>query len=140
MQTEVKLYTETGVQNTLESGIGPSLIEQKKKKLVQLELLQKCSLKKAERNLKQKKVKLRLDRIVRKQKLLQAKKTLEELENGCWISEDNGKLSQSLNQDTSEISQDCKCPRIRSGSESNALQCNRNSFSNLHLPHLPTCR
>ncbi|KAJ6625439.1 hypothetical protein lerEdw1_014785 [Lerista edwardsae] len=139
VQTEVKSYTETGVQNTLEWEIGPTLTVQNKKKLVQLELLRKCSLKKAERNFSRKKVKLHLERIVKKQKLLEAKKNLEQLEASCWISEDIGKPSQSLNQDTIETSQDCKYPRIRSRSDPNALQCNRNSFLNLHLPHLSTC-
>ncbi|XP_066474798.1 stAR-related lipid transfer protein 9 [Tiliqua scincoides] len=139
VQTDVKFYTETGVQNTVELEIGPTLTEQNQKKLVQVELLRKCSLKKAERNLRRKKVKLHLERIVKKQKLLEAKKTLEQLEASCWISEDTGKLSQSLNQDTIETSQDCKYPRIRSGSDSKALQYNRNSFLNLRLPHLSTC-
>ncbi|XP_053141856.1 stAR-related lipid transfer protein 9 isoform X2 [Hemicordylus capensis] len=139
VQTDVKSYAEAGVQHILESKTGPSLTEQNKKKLVQLELLRKYSLKKAEKNLRKKKVKLHLERIVKKQKLLEAKKNLEQLEASCWISEDNGKCSQSLNQDTIVTSWDCKYPRIRSGSGLDSLQRRRNSFLNLCLPHVPSC-
>uniref|UniRef100_A0A8C5SGR0 Kinesin motor domain-containing protein n=1 Tax=Laticauda laticaudata TaxID=8630 RepID=A0A8C5SGR0_LATLA len=101
VQTEVKSYAETGVQHESELKIGPSLTEQNKKKLVQLELLQKYSLKKAERHLSQKKLKLHLERIVKKQKLLEAKKNLEWLEATCWVSKNNVISLQFLNQDTS---------------------------------------
>ncbi|XP_061467258.1 stAR-related lipid transfer protein 9 isoform X2 [Rhineura floridana] len=133
VQTEVKSYAETGVQNVLESETGPSLTEQNKKKLVQLELLRKYSLKKAERHLSRKKVKLHLERIVKKQKLLEAKKNLEELEASCWISEDNSKHSQSLDQDITITYWDCKNSQPESGSGS--LQCRTNAFLNRQLPH-----
>ncbi|XP_053239799.1 stAR-related lipid transfer protein 9 isoform X3 [Podarcis raffonei] len=132
VQTEVKSYAEAGVQNVLESETGPSLTEQNKKKLVQLELLRKYSLKKAERHLSRKKVKVHLERIVKKQKLLEAKKNLEHLEANCWINEDNVKHSQSLDQDTTVSSGDFKCSRPES--DSCSLQCRRNSFLN----HQPT--
>ncbi|XP_062974518.1 stAR-related lipid transfer protein 9 [Elgaria multicarinata webbii] len=133
VQTEVKSYAEAGVQNTLESEIGPSLTEQNKKKLVQLELLRKYSLTKAERHLSRKKVKLHLERIVKKQKLLEAKKNLEQLEATSWITEDNVKHAESLNQDTIVTSQNCKYSQLES--DSSSLQCRRNTFLNLQLPH-----
>lgn len=87
-QTEPKTYVEVEVQNCLRTDIQPSLEEQEGKKLVQLELLRKCSLRKAERNIRRKRVKLQLERIVKKQKLLEAKKTLQQLQAACWLSDD----------------------------------------------------
>ncbi|XP_060118123.1 stAR-related lipid transfer protein 9 isoform X2 [Heteronotia binoei] len=138
VQTEAKSYAEAGVQNILEPEICPSLIQQNKKKLVQLELLQKYSLKEAERNLRWKEVKLYLERIVKKQKLLEAKKNLEHLEASCWISEENVKHSYPLSQDTIVTSWDCKYPRPGQSSDGSSLQCRRNSFINVHLPHIPS--
>ncbi|XP_073408774.1 stAR-related lipid transfer protein 9 [Dendrobates tinctorius] len=87
-QTEPKTYAEAEVQNCVQTDIQPSLEEQEGKKLVQLELLQKCSLRKAERNVRRKRVKLQLERIIKKQKLLEAKKTLQQLQAACWLSDD----------------------------------------------------
>ncbi|XP_062824196.1 stAR-related lipid transfer protein 9 isoform X2 [Anolis carolinensis] len=134
VQTEVKSYAEAGIQNILESEIGPSVTEQNKKKLVQLELLRKYSLRKAERHLSRKKVKLHLERIVKKQKLLEAKKNLEQLEASCWISEDNVKPSQSLNQDSIATCWDCKYSHPESKSYPLKCRCNA-PVLNLQLPH-----
>ncbi|KAG8560934.1 hypothetical protein GDO81_015186 [Engystomops pustulosus] len=87
-QTEPKTYVEVEVQNCVQTDIQPSLEEQEGKKLVQLELLRKCSLRRAERNIRRKRVKLQLERIVKKQKLLEAKKTLQQLQAACWLSDD----------------------------------------------------
>ncbi|XP_042311971.1 stAR-related lipid transfer protein 9 isoform X2 [Sceloporus undulatus] len=133
VQTDAKSYAEAGIQNILESEIGPSVTEQNKKKLVQLELLRKYSLKKAERHLSRKKVKLHLERIVKKQKLLEAKKNLEQLEATCWISEDNVKHSKSLNQVTRATSWDYKYSNPESNS--NSLKCRCSAVLNPQLPH-----
>ncbi|XP_026527067.1 stAR-related lipid transfer protein 9 [Notechis scutatus] len=125
VQTEVKSYAETGVQHESELEIGPSLTEQNKKKLVQLELLRKYSLKKAERHLSQKKLKLHLERIVKKQKLLEAKKNLEWLEATCWVSKNSVISLQFLNQDTSIKSSNCKHSWPRSNPNPERLQCQR---------------
>ncbi|XP_044127193.1 stAR-related lipid transfer protein 9 [Bufo gargarizans] len=87
-QTEAKTYVEAEVQNCVQTDIQPSLEEQEGKKLVQLELIRKCSLRRAERNIRRKRVKLQLERIVKKQKLLEAKKTLQQLQAACWLSDD----------------------------------------------------
>ncbi|XP_075138934.1 stAR-related lipid transfer protein 9 [Leptodactylus fuscus] len=87
-QTEPKTYVEVEVQNCVQTDIQPSLEEQEGKKLVQLELLRKCSLRRAERNIRRKRVKLQLERIVKKQKLLEAKRTLQQLQAACWLSND----------------------------------------------------
>uniref|UniRef100_A0A670Y6C4 Kinesin motor domain-containing protein n=1 Tax=Pseudonaja textilis TaxID=8673 RepID=A0A670Y6C4_PSETE len=123
----VKSYAETGVQHESELEIGPSLTEQNKKKLVQLELLRKYSLKKAERHLSQKKLKLHLERIVKKQKLLEAKKNLEWLEATCSVSKNSVISLQFLNQDTSIKSSNCKhsWPRSNPNPNPERLQCQR---------------
>ncbi|KAM3850912.1 stAR-related lipid transfer protein 9 [Vipera latastei] len=125
VQTEVKSYAEAGVQHESELDIRPSLTEQNKKKLVQLELLRKYSLKKAERHLSQKKLKLHLERIVKKQKLLEAKKNLEWLETTCWVSKNSAISLQFLNQDTSIKSSSCKHSWPRSNPNPEPLQCQR---------------
>lgn len=87
-QTESKTYAEVEVQNCVQTEIQPSPEELNRKQLLQLELLRKCSLRRAERNIRRKRVKFQLERIVKKQKLLEAKKTLQQLEAACWINED----------------------------------------------------
>ncbi|XP_063803722.1 stAR-related lipid transfer protein 9 [Pseudophryne corroboree] len=87
-QTETKTYAEAEVQNSVQIDSDPSPEEQDRKKLVQLELLRKCSLRRAERNIRRKRVKFQLERIVKKQKLLEAKKTLQQLQAACWHSDD----------------------------------------------------
>ncbi|XP_066464445.1 stAR-related lipid transfer protein 9 isoform X2 [Eleutherodactylus coqui] len=87
-QTEPKTYVEVEVQNCVQTDVQPTLEEQEGKKLVQLELLRKCSLRRAERNIRRKRVKFQLERIVKKQKLLEAKKTLHQLQAACWLSDD----------------------------------------------------
>uniref|UniRef100_A0A8C3TWV7 StAR-related lipid transfer protein 9 n=1 Tax=Catharus ustulatus TaxID=91951 RepID=A0A8C3TWV7_CATUS len=94
VQTESTLCAEAEVQSTTGLETCLSLLQQNKKRLVQLELLQRYSLKKAERNIRRKKVKFRLERIVKKQKLLEAKQNLEQLEASCWLSEECGKQPQ----------------------------------------------
>ncbi|GCC38339.1 hypothetical protein chiPu_0016853 [Chiloscyllium punctatum] len=86
-QTEIVTFTECGVQITLQNKEIPSL-EQDRKRLVQLELLQKHSLKKAERNISKKRVKYQLERIAGKQKLLEAKTNLQHLEAASLLSKD----------------------------------------------------
>ncbi|KFP31742.1 StAR-related lipid transfer protein 9, partial [Colius striatus] len=104
VQTEPTLYAEAEVQSTPGLETCPSLLQQNKKRLVQLELLQTYSLKKAERNIRRKKVKFQLERIVKKQKLLEAKRNLEQLESTCWLNEECVKQSQVLNENSAVLS------------------------------------
>ncbi|CAM4578533.1 stAR-related lipid transfer protein 9 isoform X1 [Caretta caretta] len=137
VQTESKSYAETEVQNTVDLEICPSLVVRNRKRLVQLELLRRYSLKKAERNIRRKKVKFQLERIVKKQKLLEAKRNLEQLEASFWLSEDNLKQSQVLNQNTTITSWDHKLQRKSKSFGSSSLQSRRHSFCNLYPPHVP---
>ncbi|KAM4663543.1 stAR-related lipid transfer protein 9-like [Discoglossus pictus] len=102
VQTEPKTYLEAEGQNSVETDIEPTPSEQDRKRLVQLELLCNCSLRRAEKNIKRKKVKFQLERIVKKQKLLEARRHLQELQEVCWISEDRVKQTLPYNPNTQE--------------------------------------
>ncbi|XP_030338321.1 stAR-related lipid transfer protein 9 isoform X2 [Strigops habroptila] len=140
VQTETKLYAEAEVQSTIGLEICPSLLQQNKKRLVQLELLRRYSLKKAERDIRRKKVKFQLERIVKKQKLLEAKQNLEQLEASCWLSEECVKQSQVLNENpVVQSSLDHQLQRRRKSLGSNSLQQGQRSFYNSRLPQVPSC-
>ncbi|GCB61092.1 hypothetical protein scyTo_0011250, partial [Scyliorhinus torazame] len=87
IQTDTASFTECGVQITPQTE-EISLIEQDRKRLVQLELLQKHSLRKAERNISKKRVRYQLERIAGKHKLLEAKTNLQHLEAASLLSKD----------------------------------------------------
>ncbi|XP_009886287.1 PREDICTED: stAR-related lipid transfer protein 9 [Charadrius vociferus] len=138
VQTESTLYAEAEVQSTIGLEICPSLLQQDKKRLVQLELLRRYSLKKAERNIRRKKVKFQLERIVKKQKLLEAKQNLEQLEASCWLNEECVKQSQVLNENTAvRSSSDHHLEKRRKSSGSSSLQQRQHLFCNSHLPQVP---
>ncbi|KAM6069131.1 stAR-related lipid transfer protein 9 [Theristicus caerulescens] len=140
VQTESTLYAEAEVQSTIGLEICPSLLQQNKKRLVQLELLRRYSLKKAERNIRRKKVKFQLERIVKKQKLLEAKQNLEQLEASCWLNEECVKQSQVLNENTAlRSSLDHQLQKRRKSLGSSSLQHRQHSFCNPHLPQVPSC-
>ncbi|KFQ17098.1 StAR-related lipid transfer protein 9, partial [Merops nubicus] len=140
VQTEPTLYAEAEVQSTFGLEICPSLLQQNKKRLVQLELLQRYSLKKAERNIRRKKVKFHLERIVKKQKLLEAKQNLEQLEASCWLSEECVKQSQVLNENTAVWSAlDHQLQKRRKSLGSGSSQHRQRSFCTPHLPQVPSC-
>ncbi|XP_010290442.1 PREDICTED: stAR-related lipid transfer protein 9 [Phaethon lepturus] len=140
VQTESTLYAEAEVQSTIGLEICPSLLQQNKKRLVQLELLRRYSLKKAERNIRRKKVKFQLERIVKKQKLLEAKQNLEQLEASCWLNEECVKQSEVLNENTAvQSSSDHQLQKRRKSLGSSSLQHRQHSFCNPHLPQVPSC-
>ncbi|XP_014107350.1 PREDICTED: stAR-related lipid transfer protein 9 [Pseudopodoces humilis] len=139
VQTEPTLCAEAEVQSTTGLETCLSLLQQNKKRLVQLELLQRYSLKKAERNLRRKKVKFRLERIVKKQKLLEAKQHLEQLEATCWLSEECVKQSHVLSDNISvQSSLDHHLQKRRKSLGSSSLQ-HRHLFCNSCLPQVPSC-
>ncbi|XP_078263384.1 stAR-related lipid transfer protein 9-like [Rhinoraja longicauda] len=84
-QTDVASFAECGVQISPQIEEIP-LIEQDRKRLVQLELLQRHSLRKAERSIRKKRVKYQLERIAEKHKLLEAKTKLRHLEAASLLS------------------------------------------------------
>ncbi|KFV93278.1 StAR-related lipid transfer protein 9, partial [Eurypyga helias] len=138
VQTESTLCAEAEVQSSTGLEICPSLLQQNKKRLVQLELLRRYSLKKAEGSIRRKKVKFELERIVKKQKLLEAKQNLEQLETSCWLHEECVKQSQVLNENTAvPSSADHQLQKRRKSLGWSSLQHRQHSFCNPHLPQLP---
>ncbi|KFP05868.1 StAR-related lipid transfer protein 9, partial [Calypte anna] len=139
VQTEATQCAEAEVQSTIGLEICPSLLQQNKKQLVQLELLRRYSLKKAERNIRRKKVKFQLERIVKKQKLLEAKQNLEQLEASCWINEECVKQAQILNENPALWSSlDHQLQKRRKSLGSSSLQQRQHSFCNPCLPQVPS--
>ncbi|XP_071414424.1 stAR-related lipid transfer protein 9 [Pithys albifrons albifrons] len=140
VQTEPTLCAEAEVQSNTGLEICLSLLQQNKKKLVQLELLQRYSLKKAERNIRRKKVKFQLERIVKKQKLLEAKQNLEQLEASCWLSEECVKQSQVLNENIAvQSSSDHQLKKRRTSLCLSSMQHRQHLLCNPHLPQVPSC-
>ncbi|XP_053922668.1 stAR-related lipid transfer protein 9 isoform X2 [Cuculus canorus] len=140
VQTEPTPCAEAEVQSTIGLEICPSLLQQNKKRLVQLELLRRYSLKKAERNIRRKKVKFHLERIVKKQKLLEAKQNLEQLEASCWLHEECVKQFQVLNKCTAVLSSsDHQLQKRRKSLGSGSLQHRQCLLCNPHLPQVPSC-
>ncbi|XP_071283383.1 stAR-related lipid transfer protein 9 [Agelaius tricolor] len=131
VQTEPVLCAEAEVQSTTGLETCLSLLQQNKKRLVQLELLQRYSLKKAERNIRRKKVKFRLERIVKKQKLLEAKQNLEQLEASCWLSEECVKQSQALSDNIA----------VQSSLDHHSRKRQKllGLFCDSYLPQVPSC-
>ncbi|KAI1237875.1 hypothetical protein IHE44_0013965, partial [Lamprotornis superbus] len=139
VQTESTLCAEAEVQSTSGLETCLSLLQQNKKRLVQLELLQRYSLKKAERNIRRKKVKFRLERIVKKQKLLEAKQNLEQLEASCWLSEECVKQPQVLSDDIAAWpSLDDHLQKRQKSLGLSSLQ-HRRLLCNSYLPQVPSC-
>ncbi|RLW09909.1 hypothetical protein DV515_00002266 [Chloebia gouldiae] len=139
VQTEPTLCAEAEVQSTTGLETCLSLLQQNKKRLVQLELLQRYSLKKAERNIRRKKVKFRLERIVKKQKLLEAKQNLEQLEASCWLSEECVKQSQAPSDNIAVCSSlDCHSQKRQKLLCWSSLQ-HRHLFCDSYLPQVPSC-
>ncbi|KFP80274.1 StAR-related lipid transfer protein 9, partial [Acanthisitta chloris] len=135
VQTEPALCEEAEVQSTTGLEVCLSLLQQNKKRLVQLELLRRHSLKRAERNIRRKKVKFQLESIVKKQKLLEAKQNLEQLEASCWPSEVCVKQSHILNENIAgQSSLDHQLRKKQKSLSSSSLQHWQHSFCNPHLP------
>ncbi|XP_077320691.1 stAR-related lipid transfer protein 9 [Lithobates pipiens] len=138
-QTETKTYAEVEIQNCVQTEVHPSPEEVDRKQLLQLELLRKCSLRRAERNIRRKRVKFQLERIVKKQKLLEAKTTLQQLEATCWINDDVLKpvyLQAPKLQDHVVLSSSLE--RTRSSSSSSILSYYKRRSLPWTLQTLPT--
>ncbi|XP_012622019.1 stAR-related lipid transfer protein 9 isoform X1 [Microcebus murinus] len=71
----------------------PSPLVQSQKRVVQLQLLQRHAVRAAERNARRKSVSFQLERIIKKQRLLEAQKRLEQLRALCWLQDDSTQKS-----------------------------------------------
>ncbi|KAM6202497.1 stAR-related lipid transfer protein 9-like [Rhynchocyon petersi] len=67
----------------------PSSLVQSQKRVVQLQLLQRHARQRAEWNIHRKRATVQLERIIRKQRLLEAPKNLEDLKVLCWLQDDS---------------------------------------------------
>lgn len=142
-QTETKTYAEVEIQNCVQTEVNPSPEEVDRKQLLQLELLRKCSLRRAERNIRRKRLKFQLERIVKKQKLLEAKTTLQQLEDTCWINDDVLKpvyLQAPKLQDHVVLSSSLERTRSSSFSSSSILSYYKRRSLPWTLQTLPTYR
>ncbi|XP_074091295.1 stAR-related lipid transfer protein 9 isoform X2 [Macrotis lagotis] len=87
-QDDVLAKTDSGIspEDDIEPGSETSLalLGGDRKRLVQLQVLWRNAIWAAENKVRSKKVKFQLERIVKKQKLLEAQKKLEQLETLCW--------------------------------------------------------
>uniref|UniRef100_A0A8C5N192 StAR-related lipid transfer protein 9 n=2 Tax=Leptobrachium leishanense TaxID=445787 RepID=A0A8C5N192_9ANUR len=137
VQTDPKTYAEAEVQNSVQTeDIQPSIAEQDRKRLVHLELLRKCSLRRAERNIKRKRVRYQLEWIAKKQKLLEAKKNLQQLQAVCWVNEDTIKQIYPPSPSAQESAEICTLKR--STSSPPGLTCHRRGSLPWSLPRLPS--
>ncbi|XP_007933516.1 stAR-related lipid transfer protein 9 [Orycteropus afer afer] len=66
----------------------PSLLVQSQKRVVQVQLLRRHALRAAERNVRRRKATFQLERIIKKQRLLEVQKSQEQLKALCWLQDD----------------------------------------------------
>ncbi|XP_072896597.1 stAR-related lipid transfer protein 9 isoform X3 [Hemitrygon akajei] len=85
IQTDSASFTDCGVQISSQVEEIP-FIEQNRKRLVQLELLQRHTLRKVEQNIHKKRIRYQLENIAEKHKLLEAKANLQHLESASLIT------------------------------------------------------
>lgn len=108
----------------------PSRLVQSQKRVVQLQLLRRHALRAAERHIRQKKVLFQLERIIKKQRLLEAKRRLEQLRALCWL------------QDGSAPRTPCQVPSSNAAGpgpqhRSKWTSCSSSSLQRLCSKHLP---
>uniref|UniRef100_UPI00398F0D56 uncharacterized protein n=1 Tax=Pristiophorus japonicus TaxID=55135 RepID=UPI00398F0D56 len=127
-QTDSASFSECGVQISPQTEEIPS-IEQDRKRLMLLELLQKHSLRKAEQSISKKRVKYQLERIAEKRKLLEAKTNLQHLEAASLLSEDQLKQSIADKECTLQTASDPKLTDWNKSFPPNSLPARRHSLS-----------
>ncbi|XP_039597727.1 stAR-related lipid transfer protein 9 isoform X1 [Polypterus senegalus] len=92
VQTDQGLSSGAEVQNSAEKS---SLMEDRKR-LVQQELLRQHALKRAEKRIRRKRLCFQLERIAKKQHLLEAKKELQQLEAACMLTKDTSGSTETV--------------------------------------------
>uniref|UniRef100_K7E4J1 StAR-related lipid transfer protein 9 n=1 Tax=Monodelphis domestica TaxID=13616 RepID=K7E4J1_MONDO len=99
-ETDSKIPHVTKSRIKLESEASSSSLDGGRKRLVQLQILWKNALWAAERKVRRKKVKFQLEGIIKKQKLLEAQKKLEQLETLCWDDNSSQPMESEPSLDT----------------------------------------
>ncbi|XP_012504588.1 PREDICTED: stAR-related lipid transfer protein 9 [Propithecus coquereli] len=92
-EKEVETSVAPDVWLQTDSETQPSPLVQSQKRVVQLQLLRRHALRATERNVRQKNVSCQLERIIQKQRLLEAQKRLEQLKALCWLQDDSTQKS-----------------------------------------------
>lgn len=110
----------------------PSPLVPRQKRLVQLQLLRRHALRAAEGNIWRKKVLFQLDRIIRKQRLLEAQKRLEQLRALCWFQDDSRHKSPCLVPNSNATVPGLQCRSKWTSCSSLSLQ----RLYSQHVPHL----
>ncbi|KAF6133133.1 StAR related lipid transfer domain containing 9 [Phyllostomus discolor] len=108
----------------------PSPLARSQKRAVPRQLLRRPALRAAERNIRRKKVWFQLERIIKKQKLLEAHRRLEHLKALCWLQDDCPQESPHQ-----APSSDARVPGPQCGSKSTS--CSSLSLRRLCLRYLP---
>lgn len=108
----------------------PFPLVQSRKRVVRLQLLQRRGLRATERNVRRKKVSFQLERIIKKQKLLEAQKRLEQLKALCWFQDDRPQKPphQVPSPDAGILGPQCR---------SKSTRCSSLSLQRLCLQYLP---
>ncbi|XP_006831951.1 PREDICTED: stAR-related lipid transfer protein 9 [Chrysochloris asiatica] len=112
-ELEAPVVLNTWLQTDAE--VQPSPLVRSQKRVVQLQLLRRHALRAAERNVRRKKATFQLERIIKKQRLLEAQKSLEQLKVLCWLQDDS---SQEPADQVSSPDATVPGPRRRSKSTS----------------------
>ncbi|XP_019580951.2 stAR-related lipid transfer protein 9 isoform X3 [Rhinolophus sinicus] len=127
-ELEASVTTDAWLQTERETQ--PFPLAQSRKRVVRLQLLRRRALRATERNIRRKKVSFQLERIIKKQKLLEAQKRLEQLKALCWFQDDRPQNSphQVPSPDAGVLGPQCR---------SKSTSCSSLSLQRLCLQYLP---
>ncbi|XP_071078058.1 stAR-related lipid transfer protein 9 isoform X2 [Desmodus rotundus] len=133
--TEKELETSVPTDFWLQTDLEPqrSPLARSQKRAVPHQLLRRPALGSVQRNIRRKKVSFQLERIIKKQKLLEAHKRLEHLKALCWLQDDCPQESPHQ-----VPSSDAMVPGPQCGSKSTS--CSSLSLRRLCLRYLPQLR
>ncbi|XP_013367889.1 PREDICTED: stAR-related lipid transfer protein 9 isoform X2 [Chinchilla lanigera] len=87
-ESEVSVAPDARLQTYSEAVLCP-LVQNKKNRLVQLQLPQRRAPQAGEHNIPRKKASLQVDGFIKKQRLLEAQESLEQLRELCWLQDDS---------------------------------------------------
>uniref|UniRef100_A0A671DJ29 Kinesin motor domain-containing protein n=1 Tax=Rhinolophus ferrumequinum TaxID=59479 RepID=A0A671DJ29_RHIFE len=127
-ELEASVTTDAWLQRDPETQ--PFPVVHSRKRVVRLQLLQRRALRATERNIRRKKVSFQLERIIKKQKLLEAQKRLEQLKALCWFRDDRPQKPphQVPSPDAGVLGPQCR---------SKSTSCSSLSLQRLCLRYLP---
>ncbi|XP_076983705.1 stAR-related lipid transfer protein 9 isoform X2 [Tamandua tetradactyla] len=132
-EEELEASVAPDVQLQTDSKVQPSTLVRSQKQVVQLHLLRRHAFRTAERTVWRKKITFQLERIIKKQRQLEAQKRLEQIKALFWLQDDS--TQKSPNQ-ISHAAAVIPRPLCRSKSTScSSLSCQRFCSQDLPQPH-----